>query len=90
MGHLGTVSGYAQRVPKSRYSPPNADMATKIDAVVELYRKWGEAEKEYKAALAALAAPPPGDPEHVPINHLADRLDVERKTVYRHLGRSMT
>jgi hypothetical protein len=90
MGHLGTLDRYAQRVPKSRYTPPNAEMAARIDAVVELHRKWGEAEQAYKAALAALAAPQPGDPEHVPINHIAERLGTVRKTVYRHLGRSMS
>lgn len=90
MRHLGTVNGYAQRVPKSRYSPPTSEMAAKIEHVVELYRNWGEAERQYKAALADLAAPPPGDPEHVPINYLAERLEIVRKTVYRHLGRSMT
>jgi hypothetical protein len=65
-------------------------MAAKIDTVVELHRKWGEAEAAYKAALAELAEPPPGDPAHVPINYIAERLAVVRKTVYRHLGRSMT
>lgn len=77
-------------MPKSRYSPPSSEMATKIEQVVELYRKWGEAEKEYKAALAALAGPPPGDPEHVPISYIAEQIGAERKTVYRHLGRSMS
>jgi hypothetical protein len=90
MRHLGTPIRYPHRVPKSRYSPPNPEMAAKIERVVELYRTWSEAEREYKAALADLAGPPPGDPEHVPINHIAEQLDVVRKTVYRHLGRSMS
>jgi hypothetical protein len=87
---LGTLDRYPQRVPKQRYSPPNDEMAARIDRVVELYRRWQTAETEYKQALTELAEPPPGDPEHVTIAHMAARLEVERKTIYRHLGRSMT
>jgi hypothetical protein len=87
---LGTLDGYPQRVPKQRYSPPNDEVAARIDRVVELYRQWQDSEAQYKKALAELAAPPLGDPEHVTIAHIAGRLEVERKTVYRHLGRSMT
>ncbi len=65
-------------------------MAAKIDEVVDLHRQWRDLELRYKAALSKIAEPPPGDPEHVPIAYLAERLDVVRKTVYRHLGRSMT
>lgn len=75
---------------RAPYSPPNDDVAAKIDQVVELAHARRLAQAEYRAALVALAAPPPGDPEHVPINHIAERLDVVRKTVYRHLGRSMS
>ena len=87
---MGTLDRYPQRVPKSRYSPPNDEVAARIDRVVELYRRWQDAETEYKQALADLAEPPLGHPEHVTIAHMAERLEVERKTVYRHLGRSMS
>jgi hypothetical protein len=84
---LGTENRYAQRVPKSRYSPPDADVAARIDNVVALYRRQQEIEAEYKKALADLTQP---DGDAVPIAHVADRLGLQRKTVYRHLGRSMT
>jgi transcriptional regulator of acetoin/glycerol metabolism len=87
MGHLGTVSGYSQRVPTKRYSPPSADVAARIDHVVELFQRQQEIEAEYKKALAELTKK---EGDAVPIAHIADRLGVERKTVYRHLGRSMT
>jgi hypothetical protein len=87
MRHLGTASGYSQRVPKSRYSPPSADVAARIDRVVGLYRQQQEIEAEYKRALAELTEK---EGDAVPIAHIADRLGIERKTVYRHLGRSMT
>lgn len=84
---MGTLAGYSQRVPKSRYSPPSPDVEARIEHVVGLYRQQQEVEAEYKKALAELTKKP-GDA--VPIAHIADRLGVERKTVYRHLGRSMT
>jgi hypothetical protein len=87
MRHLGTVSGYAQRVPKPRYSPPTPEIDARVRRVVELYRQQQEVEAEYRKALAEVADPS-GDA--VPIAYLANQLDVERKTIYRHLGRSMT
>jgi transcriptional regulator of acetoin/glycerol metabolism len=83
---MDTRTGYPQRVPRSKWSPPDDETATKVADVVERYRRWHEAEREYKEALAAIAQPT----GPVPIAHLAEQLDIERKTVYRHLGRSMT
>lgn len=88
--HLGTPTGYPRRVPKSRYTPPTPQVAAKVDKVVALFRQQQDLEAQYRAALADLASAPPGDPEHVPIAYIAEQLDVVRKTVYRHLGRSMT
>lgn len=87
MSHLGTDSRYSQRVPKSRYSPPNPEVAARIDEVVALYRRQQEIEAEYKRTLAEVTRP---DGDAVPIAHMAERLGLERKTVYRHTGRSMT
>lgn len=87
MSQLGTPNRYAQRVPKPRYSPPTADVAARIDRVVELYQRQQEIEAEYKQALVDLTQL---DGDAVPIAHLAERLGLQRKTVYRHLGRSMT
>jgi transcriptional regulator of acetoin/glycerol metabolism len=74
-------------VPKARYSPPTADVAARVDRIVELYERQQQIEAEYRDALVA-AADPAGDA--VPIAYLAERLGLQRKTVYRHLGRSMT
>lgn len=87
MRQLGTVAGYSQRVPKSRYSPPSTDVAARIDEVVALFKEQQAVEARYKQALAAVTDKA-GDA--VPIAHMAEKLGVERKTVYRHLGRSMT
>ncbi len=84
---MGTVSGYAQRVPKSRYTPPTPEVAQHVERVVELFRRIQEADAEYRKALAELAST---DGDAVPVAYIADQLGVERKTVYRHLGRSMT
>jgi transcriptional regulator of acetoin/glycerol metabolism len=84
---LGTLDGYSRRVPKSRYSPPSEDVAARIHKVVELYRRQQEVEAEYKRALAEVTAP---EKDAVPIAYMAAQLGIERKTVYRHLGRSMT
>lgn len=87
MRQLGTVARYSQRVPTKRYAPPSDEIAGRIDEVVALFRRQQEIEAQYKAALAELTDK---DGDAVPIAHIADRLGVERKTVYRHLGRSMT
>jgi hypothetical protein len=88
VSHLGTPNSYDQRVPKQRYSPPSPEVAAEIDAVVELHENWQKFEAEYRRRVAALI-----DQEgawRVPVAHVADRIGVERKTVYRHAGRSMT
>jgi AcrR family transcriptional regulator len=87
MRQLGTVSGYSHRVPTKRYSPPSDEVATHIDHVVTLFKRQEEIAAEYKKALADLTSK---EGDAVPIAHIAERLGVERKTVYRHLGRSMT
>lgn len=85
---MGTLSGYDQRVPKQRYSPPSAEVAAEIDAVVELYENWQKFEAEYRRRVTAII-----DQQgewRVTVAHMAERLGVERKTVYRHAGRSMS
>lgn len=82
---MGTASPYDRRVPKGKWTPDES-LDQRISALVEKYRKVAEADAEYRAELKRLAQP--NGP--VPIAHLAERLDLERKTVYRHLGRSMT
>jgi transcriptional regulator of acetoin/glycerol metabolism len=75
-------------VPKQRYSPPNDEVAAEIAAAVELFRQKEEIDGKYREAIAKLADRERG--RGVPIAYLAAQLGVERKTVYRHLGRSMT
>lgn len=58
-----------------------------VAKVVGLFRQRQEIEDEYRKALAELTS---SDGDAVPIAYIADQLGVERKTVYRHLGRSMT
>lgn len=84
---MGTQAGYSQRVPKSRYTPPTPEVGERVNQVVSLFRQRQEIEDAYKAALAKLVS---ADGDAVPIAYIAEQLDVERKTVYRHLGRSMT
>ena len=84
--HLGTLTRYPRRVAKPKYEPPNDETAARIARTVDLYRRLAEIEAEYKASLAVNADP---DGDAVPIAYLAERLGVERKTVYRHLGRPM-
>jgi transcriptional regulator of acetoin/glycerol metabolism len=79
---------YADRVPKQRYSPPNDEVAARIGMVVRLFHEQEAAIARYKAALKEITDKEAGD--GVPIAHMATELGIERKTVYRHLGRSMT
>jgi hypothetical protein len=87
VSHLGTLAGYSQRVPKQRYSPPTPEVAARVERVVALFRQQQEVEAEYRRALAEVTR---ADGDAVPIAYVAGQLGVERKTVYRHLGRRMT
>lgn len=70
-------------VGRSRWTP-SADDATALAALKRAHRGIAEAEAEYKQALADCAQ------ADIPILRLSEELGVERKTIYRHLGRSMT
>lgn len=85
---MGTPVGYPQRVPKQRYTPPNDEVAALIARTVRLAKQRDEIEAEYRSALSALVDP--AGEHRVPVAYMADQLGVERKTVYRHTGRSMT
>jgi len=82
---MDTQTRYPRRVARQKWTPDQA-VDQRIRAAVALFHKQQEIEAQYKAALADLADP---DGDAVPIAHLADRLGVERKTIYRHLGRTM-
>lgn len=73
---------------KQRYTPPSDEVAARIARAVALAKQRDELDAEYKAELVALVDP---DGAHrVPVAYMADQLGIERKTVYRHAGRSMT
>jgi hypothetical protein len=84
---MDTATRYPRRVARAKWTPPNPEVAAEIDAVVADFERIREDETKAKARLAKLADP---TGPAVPIAHLAERLGVERKTVYRYLGRSMT
>lgn len=84
---MGALTSYPRRVARPKWTPPDEHVAARIDAAVRLYRRKEEIEAAYKKALAELADP---NGDAVPIAYLADQLGVERKTVYRHIGRRMT
>lgn len=85
---MDTETRYPRRVARPKYVPPDERTAAEIERVAALYRTWRAAEAEYKAAMTAVTDP---DGEwDVPVAHMADKIGVERKTVYRHTGRSMS
>lgn len=84
---MDTQTRYPRRVARQKWTPPTPAVEQHIDDVVALYQGMAEAERRYKEALAKLTDL---EGDAVPIAHIADRLKVERKTVYRHLGRSMS
>jgi predicted transcriptional regulator len=64
-----------------------ASQEAALEDVAQIYAMHLELREQYKRMLAELADRE-GDP--VPISHIAERLGLQRKTVYRHLGRSIT
>lgn len=84
---MDTQIRYPRRVARPKYVPPDEPTTAEIARVVELHKAWLKAEAEYKAALTKITDPKDWD---VPVAHMAEQIGVERKTVYRHTGRSMT
>ena len=82
---MGTATGYPQRVPKPKYTP-SPEAAADVQKVVEMYKRWREMEAECKQALAGVVE----RHDDLTVAYLAEQLGVERKTVYRHLGKKMT
>lgn len=80
---VGTPTRYPRRMAKPAFTPD--DNQKRLLATVKRTAKKKEAaEAEYKQALADCAQ------ADIPILRLSEELGVERKTIYRHLGRSMT
>lgn len=79
---MGTPTRYPQRMPRSPWSP-NADQTRLLAALKRDAEAREKAEEQYRTRLAEC------EQAGIPIRRLADELGVERKTVYRHLGRPM-
>lgn len=80
---MGTSSRYPQRVARSPWVPDDSqrELLARVKAAAQ---EIAEAEARYKALLTAC------EESDIPIAHIAAELGVQRKTIYRHLGRSMT
>jgi hypothetical protein len=80
---MGTVSDYSQRVART---PRELDEQQRnlLDELEAAAKEATAADKRYKDLLTRC------DQADIPITQIAARLRVTRKTVYRHLGRSMT
>lgn len=79
---------YAAAMPKPRYTPPSEEVAARIAEVAALDRQINADIERRRELLTFLV-----DRENglaVPIAHIAEVLGVERKTIYRRLGRRMT
>lgn len=74
-----------RRWGRPKWAPSEAQR-TAVEETVRLYRQAQAAKAEYKALLAELVDPKADD---VPVVYLAKRLNIERKTIYRHAGRPM-
>jgi hypothetical protein len=80
---VGTEIGYPRRMARAPWAP-NDEQKKMLAALKALARRRDAVEAAYKKQLAECAA------AGIPVARLADDLAVERKTVYRHLGRSMS
>ena len=83
---MGTDSRYPQRMPRSPWSPSGEQaelLAALRKAADERDRALRALDADVRAKLAACAD------ADIPIARLAEELKVERKTIYRHLGRPM-
>lgn len=70
-------------MPRAAWTP-DENQQKLLAAVKRAAKKRDEAEAEYRRILAQC-----GEAE-IPVARLSEELQVERKTIYRHLGRSMT
>lgn len=81
---MGTETRYAQRVPRGAWNP-DEEQKRLLAALKRAYKKADETQAEARRLL--------NECHHqagIPVARLAEELELERKTVYRHLGRSMT
>jgi hypothetical protein len=80
---MGTPTIYPRRMPKPSFTPDD-NQKRLLAALRRAHKRAGDAEAEYKRILAECAA------ADIPVLKLAEEVGAQRKTIYRHLGRSMT
>ncbi|MGS2615142.1 hypothetical protein ACVCAH_11545 [Micromonospora sp. LZ34] len=69
-------------MPRPTFTPDDAQRAT-LDALARLARRRKKLDEEADALMAK------ADEQGIPVSWIADHAQVQRKTVYRHLGRPM-
>lgn len=69
-------------MPRPTFTPSDAQRAT-LAALTRLARRRKKLTEETDALIAE------ADNQGIPISHIADSIAMERKTVYRHLGKPM-
>ncbi len=80
---MGTPTIYPRRMPKTPFAPDD-NQKRLLAALKRAHKKAVDSEAEYKQVLAECAA------AEIPVAKLAEEVGAQRKTIYRHLGRSMT
>ncbi len=80
---MGTLSHYDRREPRAPFAP-DENQQRLLDAVKDAHMRAAEAEAEYRRLLAECAD------ADIPVATLAKTIGTERKSIYRHLGRSMS
>lgn len=83
MCRVGTPTQYPRRVSKAPFAPDDRQ-AKLLSALRRVHQQKARVDAEYKRVLADCAE------ADIPIAKLAEELKTQRKTIYRHLGRSMT
>ncbi|MFI2663335.1 helix-turn-helix domain-containing protein [Micromonospora carbonacea] len=69
-------------MPRPTFTPDDTQRAT-LDALARLARRRKKLDKEADELMVK------ADEQGIPISWIADTAQVQRKTVYRHLGRKM-
>ena len=86
--HAAEVEVIRTEMPRHnvQHAAPSAEALEAIDALVQLREQLAAVKAEYREALTELVSPTGGA---VPVAYMAEQLGLTRKTVYRHVGRTM-
>jgi transcriptional regulator of acetoin/glycerol metabolism len=69
-------------MPRPAFAP-NDEQRRTLDALARLAARRAKLDQEMDALIAK------ADAQGIPVATIADRAKVQRKTIYRHLGRPM-